>query len=75
MLFYLDFISICQIYNNILYYHLSCVQYSVSVRLTTGFGGFKPTHSLVPVRPDLGHDKVGIRALGLIFSDLGCISC
>ena len=34
----------------------------IKFRLATGFGGFKPTHSLAPVRPDLGRDKVGIRA-------------
>ena len=40
---------------------------SDSIRLTTGFGGFMPSHSLVPVTaPRLGRDKVGIRAIGLV---------
>ena len=38
---------------------------SISIRLTTGFDGFMPSHSLVPVTaPRLGRDKVGIRAIG-----------
>ena len=38
---------------------------SISIRLTTGFGGFMPSHSLAPVTvPKLGRDKVGIRAIG-----------
>ena len=36
--------------------------YLFSVRLATDFGGFLPTHSLVPFQPGLGRDKVGIRA-------------
>ena len=31
---------------------------SISIRLTTGFGGFMPSHSLVPVTaPKLGRDS------------------
>ena len=31
---------------------------SISIRLTTGFGGFMPSHSLVPVMaPKLGRDS------------------
>ena len=31
---------------------------SISIRLTTGFGGFMPSHSLVPVTaPRLGRDR------------------
>ena len=38
---------------------------SDSIRLTTGFGGFMHSHSLVPITaPRLGRDKVGIRAIG-----------
>ena len=33
---------------------------SISIRLTTGFGGFMPSHSLVPVTaPRLGRDRHG----------------
>ena len=38
---------------------------SDSIRLTTGFGGFMPSHSLVPVTaPRLGRDRKSFRIYG-----------